>query len=72
MIRPVRTHEQSSIAECTKIDFGDDSSEWSNDNECDDPRFTGGSVDEILNMQDLLGDATDCRALCNSGAIWLK
>jgi hypothetical protein len=72
MIRVVRTQAESNVAECAKIDFGDDSSEWSNDNECDDPRFTGGSTHEIMNMEDLLGDATDCKALCESGGVWLK
>lgn len=72
MIRPVRTKEESSPSECTSIDFGDNSSEWANDGKCDDPRFTGGSADEILLMVDLLGDANDCSKLCASGGIWLK
>ena len=72
LIRLVRRQEETDVAECAKLDFGDDSSEWNNDGECDDPRFTGGAVDEILLMDDLMGDATDCRALCESGQIWRK
>jgi hypothetical protein len=72
LVRLVRTQSESNVSECAAIDFGDDSSQWSNDNECDDPRFTGGGVDEILQMEDLMGDATDCRSLCESGQIWRK
>ncbi len=71
-VRLVRTREQSSVAECATIDFGDNHSEWANDNECDDPRFTGGAVDEILLPEDERADANDCRALCLSGDIWLR
>lgn len=72
MIRLVRTKGESSIAECKTIDFGDDTSEWAKDAECDDPRFTGPGVDEILVPDDLMTDAQDCRALCESGEVWLK
>ena len=54
------------------IDFGDDSSQWSNDGECDDPRFTGaGSASELLDA-DILKDATDCRAAFEAGTVTLK
>lgn len=52
-----------------EIDFGDDSSEWANDGECDDPRFAGtGSADETL-AADILKDATDCRAAYDAGTV---
>lgn len=72
LIRLVRTKEETNVSECATFEFGDDSSQWANDNECDDPRFTGGSVDEILLMEDLMRDASDCRSLCESGQIWRK
>jgi hypothetical protein len=51
------------------IDFGDDSSEWANDGECDDPRFEGsGSAAETLDS-DILKDATDCQAAHNAGTV---
>ncbi|WP_375450773.1 hypothetical protein [uncultured Devosia sp.] len=54
------------------IDFGDDSSEWNKDGECDDPRFEGtGSADELVDA-DLKKDATDCRAAYEAGTITLK
>jgi len=54
------------------IDFGDDASEWANDGECDDPRFHGDGVDTILLAEDRMHDASDCRALYESGEITLK
>ena len=55
------------------IDFGDDSSEWANDGECDDPRFTGsGMTSTPLLDSDIRRDATDCRVAYNQGRITFK
>ena len=51
------------------IDFGDDSSEWANDGECDDPRFYGSGAAEELLPEDILKDATDCRAAYEAGTV---
>ena len=56
----------------TEIDYGDDSSEWANDGECDDPRFTGPGAAEELVDADLMKDATDCRAAFEAGTVTLK
>ena len=56
----------------TSLDFGDDSSEWHNDGECDDPRFQGTGVASELVEDDLMKDATDCRAAFEDGTITLK
>ena len=54
------------------IDFGDDSSEWNKDGECDDPRFEGtGAASELVDA-DLKKDATDCKAAYEAGTITLK
>ncbi|SMQ86142.1 hypothetical protein SAMN06295905_3441 [Devosia lucknowensis] len=53
------------------IDFGDDSSEWANDGECDDPRFTGTGMASELEDADIAKDATDCRTLFEAGSISL-
>lgn len=45
------------------IDFGDDTSTWANDGECDDPRFEGEGMASGLERENLLKDASDCRAL---------
>ncbi|MGB3337027.1 MAG: hypothetical protein WBA73_07610 [Devosia sp.] len=56
----------------TDVDFGDDSSQWSNDGECDDPRFAGaGSAAELVD-DDILKDATDCRTAYEAGTVTLK
>ena len=56
------------------VDFGDDSSPWANDGECDDTRFAGdpfylGITD---NDRHIRRDASDCRRLFSEGRIRLK
>lgn len=56
-------------ASATEIDFGDDSGAWTNDGECDDPRFIGtGSAVELVDA-DLRKDASDCRAAYEAGSV---
>ncbi|ODT68299.1 MAG: hypothetical protein ABS75_20920 [Pelagibacterium sp. SCN 63-23] len=55
----------------TDIDFGDDSSEWAEDGECDDPRFSGAGAASELVDDDIARDATDCRAAFEAGTITL-
>ena len=53
------------------IDFGDDSGNYPNDGECDDPRFEGpGAYTDPLE-EDVFRDASDCLALFDSGLVWL-
>ena len=61
----------ASIAAGQDIDFGDDTSVWANDGECDDPRFAGTGSAITLIEEDRLRDATDCRQLFESGEVWL-
>lgn len=51
------------------IDFGDDSSQWANDDECDDPRFRGRAASSVLISEDLMKDASDCRAAFDRGEL---
>ena len=52
------------------IDFGDDSSKWSNDGECDDPRFSGqGMTTTPLLEEDSMHDATDCKTAFDAGRL---
>jgi hypothetical protein len=53
-------------------DFGDDTSRWANDGECDDPRFEGTGAAETLLVEDRGHDATDCRKLFGAGRIALR
>ncbi len=54
------------------VDFGDNTSMWADDGECDDPRFIGSGMASTLVDSDLLSDANDCRALYNAGQIRLR
>ena len=54
------------------ISFGDDSGGWTNDNQCDDPRFAGEAMSSILDPEDRLSDATDCAAAWQAGTIQLR
>ncbi len=56
-------------AMCSAVNYGNDSSTWAFDNECDDPRFYGPGTDEILLSSDAFRDATDCRNLCYAGLV---
>lgn len=51
------------------IEFGDDTSEWANDGECDDPRFVGTGVSANLSIADVMRDASDCRAMVEAGYV---
>ena len=53
-------------------DFGDNTSQWANDGECDDPRFEGEGAADTLLDGDRGHDATDCRKLFNNGRIALR
>ena len=59
------------VGPTAEIDFGDDSSEWNKDGECDDPRFTGTGMAGELEDADIAHDATDCRTLFEAGSITL-
>lgn len=53
------------------IDFGDDSGEWANDGECDDPRFVGPGMTLMPPFDHERRDASDCRVLFGLGEIRL-
>jgi hypothetical protein len=55
-----------------EVDFGDDSSEWARDGQCDDPRFQGSGMADTVIDSDRLSDATDCQALFNLGEVNLR
>ncbi len=62
----------SNAFSASQIEFGDNSSSWSNDGECDDPRFEGEGMASVTVEADLLHDAADCRALFEAGRISLS
>ena len=63
---------QGGAGEEESLEFGDDSSEWANDGECDDPRFEGDGMSDTLMDQDRGHDASDCRKLFETGRIRVK
>ena len=60
-------HAQSA----NNVDFGDDSGLWAEDGECDDPRFEGAGMAGLLDDEDIMSDATDCREAYLAGDIRL-
>ena len=52
--------------------FGDDTSLWAKDGECDDPRFEGSGMARTLLEEDRGHDASDCSELLRSGRIRLR
>ena len=55
------------------IQWGNDSSKYAKDGECDDKRFTGpGMTTTPLLDSDIQHDATDCRAAYNQGRLTLR
>ncbi len=53
------------------IAFGDDSGQWDEDSECDDPRFWGVDVADTYEDGNVLKDATDCRNAVRKGTAHL-
>lgn len=61
------------VADDGTVDFGDDASEYSNDGECDDLRFTGpGMTATSLLEDDIMHDASDCREGYEAGQLKLR
>jgi hypothetical protein len=71
-VRLIRTRAEWDVAQCSAIDFGGNSSKWANDDECDDPRFTGPGAHPTMLSGDEQSDARDCSRLCASGQVWLR
>ena len=66
------TAERSPTIDPATIGYGDNSSLWANDGECDDPRFTGPGVASTLVDADLGADANDCRRAVEQGRARLR
>lgn len=67
-----RQDAAQAATQCSALDFGDDSSEWAQDGECDDTRFEGPGAAASQNNVDLGRDATDCRAACTEERVFLR
>ena len=63
----------NSSADASRIQWGDDSSSFANDGECDDKRFDGaGMTSTPLLDSDIKHDATDCRVAFQQGRLALR
>lgn len=71
-IKPVSEAAGVAATQCDAVKFGDNSSEYADDGECDDPRFDGPGSVSAIGMDDLLRDSNDCIAACARGSIWLR
>ena len=59
------------VMDSSGIDFGDNSSLFADDGECDDPRFEGPGTAAFTSETSELHDANDCRSQYESGRITL-
>lgn len=53
------------------VRFGDNSSEWAKDGECDDRRFRGAAMASSLDADDTRKDRTDCKRGYDMGQLKL-
>ncbi|MGB2573223.1 MAG: hypothetical protein ACPIE8_03150, partial [Henriciella sp.] len=51
------------------LDFGNDSGDYTNDNECDDNRFTGAGRSILTSDSQVRRDASDCIAAYREGRL---
>ncbi len=68
------TIELSSVTQYIDDDdiwFGDNSSQWAFDDECDDPRFYGQGMADAQSEEDEYHDAYDCETAYEVGTIFL-
>lgn len=63
--------EGTTTSDNGSVDFGDNSSTWAFDGQCDDPRFAGRNMAAMLLDTDMFHDAQDCRELIETGSIRL-
>jgi hypothetical protein len=64
--------QAQAATQCGAIDWGDDSSRFAGDGQCDDPRFEGLGSAGLVVEGDRRADASDCRRLCEFGAVALR
>ena len=69
---PLSAEELTDRPSIETIDFGDDSSDFALDGECDDPRFRGpGMTSTPLIDEDEMTDSSDCMAAYQDGDLTL-
>lgn len=67
------TTPAAATGDADRIQWGDDTSKYAKDGECDDKRFQGaGMTSTPLLDSDIKHDATDCRAAFRQGRLQLR
>lgn len=64
--------EEAPSGEGPDIEWGDNTSRFAGDGQCDDPRFAGPGTRHPLLARDRYHDADDCRRLFEEGRIYLR
>jgi hypothetical protein len=67
----IRLIEDTTPIDNSGADFGDNSSTWAFDGQCDDPRFAGRNMAAMPLDTDMFHDADDCRDLFEQDSIRL-
>ena len=71
--RPAIASSTTATRDSSHIQWGNDTSKYAKDGECDDKRFTGaGMTTTPLLDSDIQHDATDCRAAFEQGRLTLR
>ena len=71
--RPAVATSNAATRDASRIQWGNDTSKYAKDGECDDKRFTGaGMTTTPLLDSDIQRDATDCRAAFEQGRLELR
>lgn len=70
--QPAWDEAGGSVSPGSDIEWGDNSSHWANDGECDDPRFAGPGAAANNTVSDRYHDANDCRLRYEQGDIYLR
>ncbi|HTO29509.1 MAG TPA: hypothetical protein VL017_13025, partial [Devosia sp.] len=73
-IRKVYSPEYAAGApyDSSHVDFGDNTSDYANDDRCDDPRFEGPAAASVLLEGDERRDSADCKAAYEAGTLILS
>ena len=64
--------EEASSGDGPGIEWGDNTSRFAQDGQCDDPRFAGPGTADLLVDGDRYHDAADCRRLFEEGQIYVR
>lgn len=65
-------HSLSAQDHASSLDFGDNTAEYASDGECDDARFIGNGMSDVLLTDSIGKDSADCKAAFDAKTITLN